>query len=162
MKKSSFYLFYHSIFSVNFGAEYGIGGQPSIHGDVYSFFSFWKCSLERNQPMSCLGETLHSTAIPSWHCRNEFWTLQTNLFFTAVSESASLLLSAWCWFWSWDLGAVKSFPLIGCQWVKLQNSYSRLERGSLRLEEQPEVNVFMVSSLSIHTIASGEVKKNSK
>ena len=65
MKKSSFYLVYHSIFSVNFGAEYGIGGQPSIHGDVYSFGVLLLEMFTRKKPTNELfGETLPSTAIP--------------------------------------------------------------------------------------------------
>ncbi|KAG2314045.1 hypothetical protein Bca52824_017167 [Brassica carinata] len=38
LKKNCYSFFVHyNLVSVNFGAEYGMGGQPSIHGDMYSF-----------------------------------------------------------------------------------------------------------------------------
>ena len=50
---------------MNYGAEYGMGGQPTIHGDVYSFGVLLLEMFTRKKPTNELfGETLPSTAIP--------------------------------------------------------------------------------------------------
>ncbi|CAN7000729.1 unnamed protein product [Brassica oleracea var. botrytis] len=44
--------------------------QYMVIGIALVFF-FWKCSLEKDQPVNCLKETIHYTATPSQRCQTQ-------------------------------------------------------------------------------------------